>query len=122
MHLLGNKDKQILNFDAEIERTLHKLRKQSKLQKQTHKISSEEVVKEVLDNMAEGGNQRRTLADFTIPTTASCGRSIVWSTIEANNFELKPSLIHLVQQDQFSGSLFDDRINTSPLFCIYVAQ
>ncbi|MED6178243.1 hypothetical protein PIB30_105703, partial [Stylosanthes scabra] len=61
-----NTDKQILNFDPEIERTLRKLRKQSK---QIHEISSEEVFEEVsdnvtakevlqegCDNMAEAGN------------------------------------------------------------------
>ncbi|MED6226044.1 hypothetical protein PIB30_099602 [Stylosanthes scabra] len=67
----GNKDKQILEFDLEIEQTLRRLRKQSKLRKQTHENSSEEVVEEVLDNMAEEGNQRRTLADFTTPTTVN---------------------------------------------------
>ncbi|MED6135361.1 hypothetical protein PIB30_045755 [Stylosanthes scabra] len=95
----GNKDKQILEFDPEIEKTLRKLRKQTKLQKQTHEISSEEAFEEVWDTMAEEGNQRRTLGDFTVPTTASCGCSIVRPAVEANNFKLKPSLIHLVQQD-----------------------
>ncbi|MED6186569.1 hypothetical protein PIB30_067981 [Stylosanthes scabra] len=66
----GNKDKQILNFDPEIEKTLHKLRKQSKLQKQTQEGSSEEVFEEILVNMAEEGNQQRTLGDFSVPTTA----------------------------------------------------
>ncbi|MED6201371.1 hypothetical protein PIB30_094280 [Stylosanthes scabra] len=41
--------------------------------------------------------QHRTLRDYTIPSTASCGSSIVHPNIEANNFELKPSLIRLVQ-------------------------
>ncbi|MED6116213.1 hypothetical protein PIB30_098020, partial [Stylosanthes scabra] len=86
----GNKDKQILNFDPEIERTLRKLRKQSK---QTHEISSEEVFEEVFDNMAAEGSQEKTLGEYSIPTTVSCGSSIVRPTIDANNFELKPSLI-----------------------------
>ncbi|MED6151811.1 hypothetical protein PIB30_085975, partial [Stylosanthes scabra] len=47
----------------------------------------------------EAGNQRRTLADFTNPTTVSRGSSIVWPTVEANNFELKPALVQLVQQN-----------------------
>ncbi|MED6127083.1 hypothetical protein PIB30_084725 [Stylosanthes scabra] len=54
---LGNKDKQILEFDPEIEQTLRKLRKQAKLQKQPHKISSEEVFEEVSVNMAEERDQ-----------------------------------------------------------------
>ncbi|MED6178298.1 hypothetical protein PIB30_106238, partial [Stylosanthes scabra] len=53
----GNKDKQILEFDPEIEQTLCKRRKQAKLQKQPHEISPEEVFEEVWDNMAEEGDQ-----------------------------------------------------------------
>ncbi|MED6212972.1 hypothetical protein PIB30_088719 [Stylosanthes scabra] len=92
----GNNDKQILKFDPEIERTLRKLRKQSK---QTHEISSEEVFEEVFDNMAAEGTQVKTLGEYSVPTTASCGSSIVRPTVDANNFELKPSLIQLVQQE-----------------------
>ncbi|MED6163105.1 hypothetical protein PIB30_076666, partial [Stylosanthes scabra] len=54
----GNKDKQILNFDLEIERTLRKLRKQSKLLQQTHENPSKEVLEDGCDNMDEEGNQR----------------------------------------------------------------
>ncbi|MED6223028.1 hypothetical protein PIB30_070056 [Stylosanthes scabra] len=68
----GNKDKQSLNFDPEIERTLRKLRKQF-----SDNVTAKEVLEEGRANMAEAGNQRRTLADFTNPTTASCGSIIV---------------------------------------------
>ncbi|MED6163457.1 hypothetical protein PIB30_080127 [Stylosanthes scabra] len=69
------------------------------------KFSEEEIVEEnseeeIQDNMTDNANnQRRTLADYTNPTTASCGSSIVWPTIDANNFELKPALVQLVQQN-----------------------
>ncbi|MED6223150.1 hypothetical protein PIB30_071225 [Stylosanthes scabra] len=69
INIIGNKDKQILEFDPEIKQTLRKLRKQAKHQKQTHEISSKEVFEEVLVNMAEEGDQRKTLEDFTVPTT-----------------------------------------------------
>ncbi|MED6198388.1 hypothetical protein PIB30_065891 [Stylosanthes scabra] len=68
----GHKDKQILEFDPEIEQTLRKLRKQAKLQKQPHEISSKEVFEEGSVNMAKEGDQRKTLGEFTVPTTASC--------------------------------------------------
>ncbi|MED6201696.1 hypothetical protein PIB30_097553 [Stylosanthes scabra] len=67
--------------------------------KPIHEIPSEEVFEEVSVNMAEEGDYRKTLGDFTVPTTASCGSSIVRPTVETNNFELKPALIHLIQQD-----------------------
>ncbi|MED6189791.1 hypothetical protein PIB30_099461, partial [Stylosanthes scabra] len=68
-----------------------------------NKLPKEDLVfEEVEENSmaAENPNEeRRTLGDFTIPSTASCGSNIVRPAVEANNFELKPSLIQLVQQD-----------------------
>ncbi|MED6165853.1 hypothetical protein PIB30_103608 [Stylosanthes scabra] len=98
-----NRDKQPIQFDPEIERTLRRFKKQSKLQQETleevsHQGSIMTDNENLNDNLNE--NQRRTLGDYTIPTTDSCGSSIVRPTVAANNFELKPSLIQLVQQDQ----------------------
>ncbi|MED6117592.1 hypothetical protein PIB30_111384, partial [Stylosanthes scabra] len=100
----GNKDKQPLSFDPEIERTLRKLRKQAKLQEHIHDIPFEETLEgekfedKTSDNMAgnEDNNRGRKLADFLIPSAASCGSSVVRPAIDVNNFELKPSLIQLV--------------------------
>ncbi|MED6165148.1 hypothetical protein PIB30_096790, partial [Stylosanthes scabra] len=92
----GNQDKQQFLFDPEIERILRKLKRQTKASRQ---LNFEEVEE---NNMAV--DPRRTLGDYTIPSTASCGSSIIRSNVEANNFELKPSLIQLVQQDQFFGN------------------
>ncbi|MED6202140.1 hypothetical protein PIB30_102357, partial [Stylosanthes scabra] len=70
----GNRDKQAIQFDPEIERTLRKLKKQAKQQATNQDI--EEVAQ---NNMAaeDRNAQRRTLGDYTIPNTASCGNSIV---------------------------------------------
>ncbi|MED6140283.1 hypothetical protein PIB30_091658 [Stylosanthes scabra] len=118
---VGNRrDRQFFEYNPKIERTLTKNRNRVKAQKALQReeqeasfeesvsegFSEEEIVEEISeeelqDNMVDdaNNNQRRTLADFTTPTTVSCGSSIVRPTVEANNFELKPSLIHLVQQD-----------------------
>ncbi|MED6188780.1 hypothetical protein PIB30_089158 [Stylosanthes scabra] len=64
----GNQDKQQFFFDSEIERTLRKLKKQTKASRQ---LNFEEVED---NNMA--ADPRRTLGDYTIPSTASCGSSI----------------------------------------------
>ncbi|MED6177108.1 hypothetical protein PIB30_094761, partial [Stylosanthes scabra] len=116
----GNRrDKPIIEFDPEIERTLKKNRNSIKtrrsLQFDKEEANSEEVVseksfeeelveesieEEIEDNMADNTNiQRRNLADYQNPTTTSCGSSIVWPTVDANNFELKPALVQLVQQN-----------------------
>ncbi|MED6165228.1 hypothetical protein PIB30_097597 [Stylosanthes scabra] len=119
-NMKGNRrDKPTIEFDPEIEKTLKKNRSRVKAQRAlqfdqeeansdegaSEKFSEEELVEEnseeeIQDNMADNANnQRRTLSDYTNPTTASCGSSIVWPTVDANNFELKPALVQLVQQN-----------------------
>ncbi|MED6178359.1 hypothetical protein PIB30_106907, partial [Stylosanthes scabra] len=90
----GNKDKQPLTFDPEIERTLCKLRKQAKLQEHIHEIPFEEALEreeladKTSDNMAdnEDYNRGQKLADFLIPSATSCGSSVVRPSIDVNNF------------------------------------
>ncbi|MED6202256.1 hypothetical protein PIB30_103495, partial [Stylosanthes scabra] len=110
----GNRrDKPIIEYDPEIEKTLTKSQNRVKAQRAlqfeqqeansdegaSEKFFEEEIVEEnfeeeIQENMADNANnQRRTLADYTNPTTDSCGSSIVWPTIDANNFELKPALV-----------------------------
>ncbi|MED6113481.1 hypothetical protein PIB30_071171 [Stylosanthes scabra] len=112
----GNRrDKPIIEFDPEIEKILKKNRSRVKAQRAlqfdqqeanseegaSEKFSEEEIVEEnseeeIQDNMVDNANnQRRTLADYNNSTTASCGSSIVWPTVDANNFELKPALVQL---------------------------
>ncbi|MED6186961.1 hypothetical protein PIB30_071793 [Stylosanthes scabra] len=63
----GNQDKQQFFFDPKIERTLRKLKKQTKASRQ---LNFEEVEE---NNMVV--DPRRTLGDYTIPSTAGCGSS-----------------------------------------------
>ncbi|MED6164627.1 hypothetical protein PIB30_092032, partial [Stylosanthes scabra] len=104
----SRRDKPIIEFDLEIEKTLKKNRSRVKAQRtlqfEQEEVNSEEgasensfeeefIEEEIQDNMADNANnQRRTLADYTNPTTTSCGSSIVWPNVDANNFELKPAL------------------------------
>ncbi|MED6139380.1 hypothetical protein PIB30_083273 [Stylosanthes scabra] len=87
----NHRDKPIIEFDPEIEKTLKKNRSRVKAQRAlqfgqeeanseegaSEKFSEEEIVqenseKEIQDNMADNANnQRRTLADYNNPTTAS---------------------------------------------------
>ncbi|MED6187120.1 hypothetical protein PIB30_073364 [Stylosanthes scabra] len=115
----SRRDKPTIEFDPEIEKTLKKNRSRVKAQRTlqfdqeegnseegaSEKSFEEELVEEnieeeIEDNMADNANnQRRTLADYTNPTTTSCGSSIVWLNVDANNFELKPALVQLVEEN-----------------------
>ncbi|MED6153358.1 hypothetical protein PIB30_101233, partial [Stylosanthes scabra] len=99
------RDKPTIKFDPEIKKTLKKNRSrvkaQSALQFDQEEVNSEEgaseksfdeelveenTEEEIQDNMADNANnQRRTLANYTNPTTTSCGNSIVWPNVDANN-------------------------------------
>ncbi|MED6140630.1 hypothetical protein PIB30_095106, partial [Stylosanthes scabra] len=115
----NHRDKPIIEFDPKIEKTMKKNRSKVKAQRSlqfdqeeanfeegaSEKSFEEEIVEEnteeeIQNNIADNANnQRRTLADYTNPTTASCGSSIVRPNVDANNFELKPALVQLVQQN-----------------------
>jgi len=52
--------------------------------------------------------QGRTLWDFITPEVQGISSTITRSTVEMNNFELRPVLISMVQQSQFGGSPMED--------------
>lgn len=56
--------------------------------------------------MAE--NDNRSLKNFVVPSDEDPHSSIVYPEIAVNNFELKPSLMQIVQYNQFSGNLVED--------------
>ncbi|MED6202500.1 hypothetical protein PIB30_106255, partial [Stylosanthes scabra] len=86
----SRRDKPIIEFDPEIEKTLKKNRSRVKAQRtlqfEQEEVNSEEGASEnsfeeeciMADN---ANNQRGTLADYTNPTTTSCGSSIVWPNV-----------------------------------------
>ncbi|MED6215480.1 hypothetical protein PIB30_114051, partial [Stylosanthes scabra] len=81
----GRRNKSPIRIDPEIERTIKKLKKQTKILQHstsqashTSQDSTSEESEIVEENImaADGNNQRRTLGEYTIPSTASCGSSI----------------------------------------------
>jgi len=50
----------------------------------------------------------RTLKEYDTPSTEEPQAIIVYPTVEDDNFEIKPALLNLVQQNQFSGSPTED--------------
>ncbi|PNX93836.1 hypothetical protein L195_g016998, partial [Trifolium pratense] len=84
--MLTRSKEPVLLFDSEIERTARRNRAKSRA-------------------MAE--IPRRTLRDYFTPST-NITTSIVNPPVQANNFELKPGLIQMIQNSTFRGSPTED--------------
>lgn len=99
-------------FDTEIERTTRALRKQAR-ERRRELVASPIVLEDMAVNRIEGNPlppppRAKTLREYLTPNMDGCGRSIVISPILADNFQLKPALIQLVQQNQFGGHDSED--------------
>ena len=57
----------------------------------------------------EDQNERKALRDYAVPSLTRANSCIIASTIQENNFKLKPRLIQMVQHTcQFGGFSHDD--------------
>ena len=88
-----------LYFDPEIELSLRVLRREQRLRRENQS-----------NIMAQP--ERRTLGDFAMPDISGSFGGIVAPAIANNNFEIKPSIIHMVQNNQF-GDRKSTRLNSS---------
>ena len=52
--------------------------------------------------------EERTLKEYATPYAEEPHAIIIYPTVEGNNFEIKPAVIYLVQQNQFFGSPTED--------------
>jgi len=84
--------------DPEIEKTFRIRRKKERLEK---RCKGRETSPK-MDARTRG--QRRTLRDFITPGVQGISSSIAKPTVEVNNFELRPTLVSMVQQTKFGGS------------------
>ena len=51
---------------------------------------------------------QKSLRDFALPNATGSQISIVRPIVNANNFEIKPALIQMIQQDQFGCNSTED--------------
>ena len=99
----------LLPLDTEIERTLQNLRritsaKSRNMANQRKRLQAIPEEKEEVER-----NQRsNTMEDFWRPIIQEDYSVVRQLAIEANNFELKPALITMVQQHQFIGHPSED--------------
>ena len=93
---------ELLPLDTEIKRTLRGLRK-------VKSAEIAEMVNEILtgaanqEYAAEVPQERDTMEDFWRPVIQDEYSAVRQPAIDANNFELKPAQITMVQQNQFTG-------------------
>ena len=93
--------------DTELERTLRSLRKVSRAKKAT--IADERIDQTVeQETAAERPPMQDKMEDFWRPVIQAEYSAVKQPTIDANNFELKPALITMVQQNQFTGHPTED--------------
>ena len=104
MHRKQNTD--LIPADTELERTLRSLRK---------KKAENSAMADERQDQTEGQRTaaRRppitdTMEDFWRPIIQDEYSAIRQPTVDANNFELKPALITMVQQQQFTGHPTED--------------
>ena len=87
---------EVLPLDSEIERTCRRLRQQRR-QQQARTMAEEPNIPQ------ENPQQARALRDYFKPIVNKNYSGIRRQTINANNFELKPALINMVEQNQYGG-------------------
>ena len=98
---------ELLPLDTEIERTLRGLRKVKSAE--IAEMADERLTGEVNHQFAaEVPQERDTMEDFWRPVIQDEYSAVRQPAIDANNFELKPALITMVQQNQFTGHPSED--------------
>ena len=100
-------DSDLIPTDTELERTLRSLRK-------TKRAENAAMADERHDQTEEQRTAARrpsitdTMEDFWRPIIQEEYSAIRQPTVDANNFKLKPALITMVQQHQFTGHPTED--------------
>ena len=100
-------DADLLPADTELERTLRRLRKIKRAERAT--VANERNDKTVEQRTAAGRPPMQdTMEDFWRPIIQEEYFTIGKPIVDANNFELKPALITMVQLNQFTGHPTED--------------
>ena len=94
---------ELIQEDPEIERTFRNLRRTQRQRQSEMENIGEEVP------VAAAAGQPMTMSDYARPNLTGAESSILRPTVAANNFEIKPNIIQMVQQFiQFDGVQDED--------------
>ena len=97
----------MLSVDSRLERTLRSLRNVRRAEKAT--MADERINQTVeQETTAERPPIQDTMEDFWKPVIKEEYSVVRQPSVETNNFELKPALITMVQQNQFTGHPTED--------------
>ena len=97
----------LCTLDTELERTLRNLRKVKRAGEAT---MADERINQTIEQetTAERLQRHDTMEDFWRPIIQEEYSTVKQLVVEANNFKLKPALITMVQQHQFTGHPIED--------------
>ncbi len=84
-------EEEILDCDLEIDRTLRAIRRERK-----HQEHNQEDLK--IPTMADNNDRPKLFKDYGAPSVQGFQPSVIKRTVEANNFELKPAWLQMIQQ------------------------
>ncbi|XP_057741365.1 uncharacterized protein LOC130960019 [Arachis stenosperma] len=119
--IVENTRREIPTFHETDERILQRLRREAREKNVAGEEESDEEYHELEEHSTNPTNppvrmannngqpQRRVLASYTFANPRHCGSSILTPNVDANNFELKPQLITLVQNNcSYGGGPLED--------------
>ena len=98
----------LLPLDTKIERTLKNMRKATSSEHRSMANQIERLQAILEEEEAERPQRPNTMEDIWRPIIQEEYSAVRQPPIEANNFELKPTLITMVQQHQFTGHPSED--------------
>ena len=105
--MLRKQGAELLPLDTEIERTVRWIRKVKSAE--IAEMEDERVTEAVNQEFApEVPQERDTIEDFWRPIIPDEYSAVRQPAIDGNNFKLKPALITMVQQNQFTGHQSED--------------
>ena len=102
---------ELIQEDPEIDRTLQNFRHTQRQRAESYRIRQSEMEQNMGEEIqaAAAARQPRTMSDYARPNLMGTESSILRPTVAANNFEIKPNVIQMVQQFiQFDGMQDED--------------
>ena len=103
---------ELIPLDLELEKTIHEKKKQIIISRQSLRkmdlgddTRNNPPRQQVLQNPQNG---QRTMRDFVSPNVQVDQTPIVRPVVVVNNFEIKPTMIQMIQNSPFNGLPYED--------------